>query len=399
VRILICLHDLQMGGSQINALELGAVAKKHGHEVIVYAPTGLLRPFLDELDLEFVAAPRLRSVLSPFAIGRLTRLAHDRRVDLIHTYEWAPSIQAAFGPHVRWNTPTVMTVLSMDVPHFLPAHLPLIVGTRELAARTSAHRNDVYLMEPQIDTEHNRARDVATARALWGFESDQIVLAIVCRLTNDLGKLQGVLEAIEAVNGLAMTQDVRLLIAGDGAGNAEVKATATEVNMRHGREVVVTAGSLLDPRPAYEAADIVIGMGSSALKGMAFGKPLVVQGTGGYWKLLDEHSVDGFLRNGWFGHGGRGARDLESAVEYLIEDRIRASELGAFGRNLVVSRFRLEDAGANLLSIYEHSVQEPSASVTRYRSLARSAFDVVKFRTLMGARRARDRIMRVEVRR
>ena len=38
------------------------------------------------------------------------------------------------------------------------------------------------------------------------------------------------------------------------------------------------AGEMLDPRPAYAAADVVLGMGGSALRGMAFGKPLVVQG-------------------------------------------------------------------------------------------------------------------------
>ena len=37
---------------------------------------------------------------------------------------------------------------------------------------------------------------------------------------------------------------------------------------------------MLDPRPAYAAADIVIGMGGSSLRGMAFGKPTIVVGIG-----------------------------------------------------------------------------------------------------------------------
>ena len=39
-----------------------------------------------------------------------------------------------------------------------------------------------------------------------------------------------------------------------------------------GRTVISFAGMLVDPRAAYSAADIVVGMGSSALRAMAFAK-------------------------------------------------------------------------------------------------------------------------------
>ena len=47
-----------------------------------------------------------------------------------------------------------------------------------------------------------------------------------------------------------------------------------------GRQVVLLTGEIADPRPAYAAADVVVGQGGSALRGMAFGKPLVVVGEG-----------------------------------------------------------------------------------------------------------------------
>lgn len=387
MKILVCPHDLGMGGSQLNAIELAAAVQRRGHSVVVYGPDGELRPFLADLSLRFIAAPDARSDFSYRNFRRISEVARELNVDVIHAYEWPPSIQAAFGPNLRWSTPTVMTVLSMSVPDFLPTHLPIIVGTRELAEQQAPRRDTVYLLEPPIDVEQNRPKNPASARSSWGFSPDQTVLSVVCRLTGDLEKLEGVVHAISVVDDLASQRPVRLLIAGDGEGRTRVEAAAAAVNGRHGQDIVVVAGNLLDPRPAYDAADIVLGMGSSALKGMAFAKPLVVQGTGGYWKLLDERSADTFLVQGWFGHGATEPDGLHVAVEYLLADPGRAAELGAFGRDLVVRRFSLENAADVLLSIYDQAIDELPSSGTRWRSLGQSAFEVAKFRAVVGARR------------
>ena len=53
-----------------------------------------------------------------------------------------------------------------------------------------------------------------------------------------------------------------------------------------GRQVVLLTGEIADPRSAYAAADVVVGQGGSALRGMAFGKPLIVVGEEGFSELL-----------------------------------------------------------------------------------------------------------------
>ncbi|UXN31297.1 hypothetical protein [Glutamicibacter sp. M10] len=40
MRILIYPHDLSMGGSQLNAIELAGALRERGHEVIVYGWKG-----------------------------------------------------------------------------------------------------------------------------------------------------------------------------------------------------------------------------------------------------------------------------------------------------------------------------------------------------------------------
>ena len=43
MKVLVYPHDLQIGGSQINAIDLAAEVAEHGHEAVVYAIDGPLR--------------------------------------------------------------------------------------------------------------------------------------------------------------------------------------------------------------------------------------------------------------------------------------------------------------------------------------------------------------------
>ena len=66
---------------------------------------------------------------------------------------------------------------------------------------------------------------------------------------------------------------------------------------------MVLIGALRDPRPAYAASDIVLGMGGSALRGLSFAKPLVMIGERGFARLFTPETVPEFLQNGMFGIG------------------------------------------------------------------------------------------------
>ena len=92
------------------------------------------------------------------------------------------------------------------------------------------------------------------------------------------------MNAIDAVSALPAELRVRLVIVGDGPARAELDALAASANARCGRTVATLVGAADDPRPWYAAADVVLGMGSSALRAMAYAKPLVVQGERGFWR-------------------------------------------------------------------------------------------------------------------
>ncbi|MGC5628589.1 glycosyltransferase [Georgenia sp. Z1344] len=379
MRIVVCPHDMGMGGSQINALDLAAAVRDRGHEVVVYAPPGPLVERARAAGLDWrPAATGLRLSL-PWALG-LMRLVREWRADLVHAYEWAPSMGASLGAHGWLDTPLVMTVLSMEVPGFLPRHLDLVVGTERLAAEAAgegfAHR---HVLEPPIDTALDTPRPAGPARRSLGLDEGGPVVSVVGRLTTDLDKSAGVIAAIAAVGTLAERLPVTLLVAGDGDDAARVRIAADEVNDRHGRPVVRMPGTLLDPGAAYAAGDVVLGMGSSILRGMAHARPAVVLGAGGYVRAVRADTMPEFLREGFFGHGDGGPYALRDPLEQLLTDRAERTRLGEWSRRLVEQRFGLDRAATVLLDIYAQAHDRSRGgrpvltTARRAASLARSA--------------------------
>ncbi len=380
MRILVYPARMEIGGSQMNALELARDTARRGHSVTIFGPDGDLVSLAKEWGLEWLPAPQQDTWPGMRNVRKLTSLVRYRSIDVVHAYEWGPAMEAAVGPHLRLRTPTVVTVLSMDVPRLIPRHLPMVVGTAQLFAEEKERRNRLHLMEPPIDTLANAPFDPAVSRSLWGFATEEVVLAIVCRLVPDLGKIDGVLDAIDVVADLAQVESVRLLVAGGGPGLVSVRERAESANARLGRDAIIVQGPMVDPRHAYNAADIVLGMGSSALKGLAFAKPLVVQGERGYWRLLDEATLETFTVQGWYGSGGAGPVDLRSALGPLLGSQARREQLGAWGRRIVVEDYALEAAAASLEKIYETALSGGSTRRETVPLLASSGIELAKLK-------------------
>ncbi|MFD2797226.1 glycosyltransferase family 4 protein [Promicromonospora vindobonensis] len=388
MKIVVYVHHMEIGGSQLNALELARETAARGHDVVVLAPPGgalwdVARGF--GLDLERL--PTHLTWPSPRNMAHAVSAVRRLRADVVHAYEWGPAIDVALGPHLLLGTPAVVTTLSMYVSGYIPRHVPLIVGTRRLAQEAAARHRDVRLMEPPIDTAANVPGSAGGTRARdrWGFGPEDVVLSVVCRLSDDLDKTAGVLEAMSLVEREGWSSALTLLVVGDGPRYDDVAARARAINAMVGRRAVVVAGALDDPRPAYAAADVVLGMGSSVLKGMAFSKPVVVQGERGFWQRLDEESLGTFLEQGWYGSGGRGVAALSDALGPLVRKPGLRATLGTFGQRIVTERFSLTSAAADLEQVYREA---PAAGRRSAPSLART-FALVARDTARGRLRER----------
>lgn len=148
--------------------------------------------------------------------------------------------------------------------------------------------------------------------------------------------------------------------------------SARLTNSTCGREVVTLTGELLDPRPAYALADVLLGMGSSVLRGMAFEKAAVVQGEAGFWSVVSPATLPMFLRQGWYGlgDGSSGTARLMRTLLDLLSDEQARRELGTFSRRVVRDRFSLERAAVLQEAVHAESLarryeQGRTASMTR----------------------------------
>jgi glycosyltransferase involved in cell wall biosynthesis len=346
MRILVYPHAMEIGGSQLNAVQLAGAVRDRGHEVIVFSEPGPLVDKVTALGLEHIEIPLNRRRPSPDILRKLTWTVQQRQIDVVHGYEWPPVIEGVFGPGLRLRTPVVGTVMSMSVVPFFPRTVPLVVGTEAIReAAVDAGHEHVTLLEPPVDTEtDNPDVDGRAFRAEYGIPTDEVLVAMVCRLVPEL-KLEGLLHACDAVGELAAAgHRVQLVIVGDGRSRQQVADRAAKANAQAGRTVVRLTGEIADPRPAYAAADVIVGQGGSALRGMAFGKPLVVVGEEGFSSLLTPESSPLFLQQGWYGRGGDGVATLRTYLERLVESPELRSAYGEYARKLVVDRFALTRA-------------------------------------------------------
>lgn len=395
MKVLVYPHSMELGGSQLNALELAAAVRDRGHEVLVYSEPGPLLLRVRELGLEHV--PRRSSSIrpGPGTAVDLAGLVHARGIDVIHGWEWPPILEGFAAAALRPRVALVGSIMSMSVAPFIPSGVPLTVGTERIRrASAPTRRGPVTLLEPPVDTEANRSglADGDTTTGSPDGTGPSMRIVVVSRLAAEL-KLEGLLTAISVVGELALERDVELVVVGDGPARTAVAQATEQANAGAGRTSVLLTGELADPRAAYDCADVCLGMGGSALRALAFAKPLVVQGEGGFFEMLTPGNVDQFLANGWYGVARRDPAQarahLRAQLEALLDDPELRRTLGAFGRELVEDRFSLHVAAATLEELYRATLASPGARLRTTVDAARSGRSLVSYK--MGRRLARRR--------
>ena len=358
LRVLVYPHDLHIGGSQINAIEIAARLNRLGHECILFGRSGPLVDMATELGLEFIASPDPGRRPSLRVAKVIASLIRDRSIDVVHGYEWPPALEAWMATQLARRAVAVGTVMSMAVAPFIPRTMPLVVGTEQIAAvERDRGRRLTAVIEPPVDLELNSPTAKVGAdefRARWGLTDGRLTVTTVTRLAHEL-KLEGLLVAIDEIPTMGPPGSARLVVVGDGPARETVAARAAAANERAGWDAVVLTGEIADPRAAYQTADIVLGMGGSALRALAFGKPLVVQGEMGFWRILTQETLEDFLWTGWYGVGASassGPGALLGELTPLFAASALRDELGSFGRNVVEQRFGLDQAARRQLAVY-----------------------------------------------
>lgn len=362
MRVLVHLNSLELGGTQINAVDFAAAARAHGVESILIGERATLPVSPNLLDYAGGQGVEVRAYDAPGDMrrhaARLDALVDELRIDLIHVYGmWGAARPVFWGP-ARWGrTPWVQTVYEMSITPVVLRHMPLIVGTEYLVEEQAHRPGRTTLISPPVDLDRD-APDVAGLPDLRveAAVGNGPLIGVVSRLDSRM-KARSLSVAIDAMRRLGKL-GATLFIVGGGDAESDLRAQALQVNRAVGRDAVRMLGAMSDPRPAYAAADVMLGMGGSAARALAFAKPLVVQGEAGWSRIFDRDSAAELARSSYWSPDevADPVGDLATSVAALLADDARRADLGRFGREFAASRFGLDAMTERLCAVYRDAV-------------------------------------------
>jgi glycosyltransferase involved in cell wall biosynthesis len=215
---------------------------------------------------------------------------------------------------------------------------------------------------PPVDTKLN-APDEQSAigfRKAFRIDEDDFLFVTVSRLV-DWMKTESIRKSMDAIRRLDFDKKARFAIVGDGTARHELEELATQINAELGRKAIIFTGAMLDPRPAYAAADAVIGMGGSALRGMAFEKPVIVVGEKNFSALFAPETQQFFYENGMYGEGDgkRGSDLLVADMSRLLASPADRRSLGRISRGFVELHYSIEAVGRDMNNILVAAASDP----------------------------------------
>lgn len=362
MRVLVHLNSLELGGTQINAVDFARTLRERGIESILVGQrdTVLAGPsLLDYAERHGVAVTAYDAAPGLMRHARqLRRMAAKLGgIDLIHAYGmWGAARNVYWGPSIFGRLPWAQTVYEMSVTDAVYGHVPLVVGTEYLIEELADRPAPTVMISPPVDLVADSPQsDRGSFRDEHGL-GDGVLLGIVSRLEKQL-KATAIGVTIDAMGELAAT-GATLFIVGDGDAEPMLRQKADAVNEAVGRPAVRMLGALSDPRPAYLAADVVVGMGGSAARALAFGKPLIVHGEAGWSQLFEPDTARSLARSSFWSpdRPEHPVADMALIARRVIADAELRRTLGAFGREFALERFGLVAMSERLAAFYTDAI-------------------------------------------
>ena len=361
--IVHVLSSYGVGGQERVALDLAIGQKARGHDVAVISlsppPDGAMA---DEFAAAGITVCRVakREGLDPTLVPRLARMLRERHADVVHTHNPLPLIYGApaarlaraaaihtkhgMNPGGRGNQWLRRTAAGF-VHEFVAvidttaaqARVQRDTPERKLHTIPNGIRLDRYAPDPA-------ARDAVRLELGLG---DAWVVGTVGRL--DPIKNQAML-----VRSMApiLSQQVRLVIVGEGDARPEVEAAIAE--LPEPSRVVMTGRRMDVPRLIHAFDVFALSSRSEGLplvvpEAMAAGLPIVTTAVGGLPSVVDD-GVTGLLVP-------VDQAEMGAALAALEADRSRARAMGAQARAVALARFSSDRMVDAYLALYERHIR------------------------------------------
>ena len=193
------------------------------------------------------------------------------------------------------------------------------------------------------------------ARTRWGFRPDHIVIECVGALTPEKGHSL----LIEAFAKLRRdVANCRVLLAGEGRLRGQLERQAREAGLG---AAIVFAGFVPDVESVYAAGDLFTfpslseGAGSSLLRAMAYGLPVVAFARGGVAEIIEDGRTGILVREA-------NAEALALAAARILRDAEFRERLSRAARETASLRYPVERMVDGTIHIFEELIADEAAS-------------------------------------
>jgi glycosyltransferase involved in cell wall biosynthesis len=259
---------------------------------------------------------------------KIARILREQQIDVVHTHNTESLIDGGLGVLRAWTPRMVHTEHGRAFPdkrrHMLAEHVlsyatHRFVGVSEATSQDLIHfekisRRKVVTIPNGIDASAFHADvDIAGKRAELGVPGEGPLIGLTARIVPE----KGIEYLVEAMRPLAEEiPTLRLLIAGTGPLEAELKAQAAEAGLE---EQIRFLGVRRDIPELLRVLDVFVlcsvreGLPMAILEAMAAECPVVATDVGGIHTVI-EHDVNGLLVP------PRDPAALASAIARLLRD-------------------------------------------------------------------------------
>lgn len=401
MNVLFVIHYPVYGGPHNQALLLARELKRRGVSMTVVLPEGAdsaaQRLRTSGIDVITIPLHRARATLRlgplvglgahlPGEVNAIRRIIRERSIDIVQ-------LGGLVNPHgaiagrlegaaVVWqllDTRPPMAVRRLLMPLVLRLS-DAIMTTGEAVARVhpGAEAFDERLLPffPPVDSERfdPHSADRESARASFGFETDDLVIGTVGNLNPQKGH-----EFLLHAAGFARTVHPRLkvLIVGSShethrAYERKLQRLMDRLGLVTGRDVVF-AGSLEDVRPALAAMDVFVlssvprseGAPTAVEEAMMMTRPIVAADVGAVSELIED-GVTGFLAP------PLDPRALSEEILRMADDPGSQARMGALGRERAIALCSVEECARIHLEAYDRALTHRRSAPARKRRLARA---------------------------
>jgi glycosyltransferase involved in cell wall biosynthesis len=364
-RILYVIDSLQIGGAETLMLDLldAAIARKWLPHVAYFTPGALA----GEVASRGVATTRLsRAGLGdPLAVARAFGLMRRLRPDVVHTHLTKSDLVGQFAGALAGAPRRVLSLHNVDPWRrrrwlswiwravTVGAHVRVAVSERvadHVAMCGGASRDALTVIDNGVDTRRfDRDATRPLDRAAWGFGPDDVIVAVVGRLTPQKDHATFLAAAATLA---PRTPRARFLVVGEGELRASLEAQAQALGL--GPDRLRFGGALRDMPGLLAAVDVVAfssaweGLPMALLEAMAMRLPVVATMVGGVPGVVRD-DVEGLLV------APRAPAALAEAMERLVGDAALRRRLGAAGRSCVETRFSASAMLGRLFHLYEET--------------------------------------------